>query len=365
MLPAIWPTRKDRELLLDLGERKRWSDADEQAAVRNLATWLVRELRLLGGVAADNRTRVFSRHTLRSAIQPAVTSLPVAAEAPGVARWVNSVAPTVGASPKALDNSLSRGVAPHRADHRWLVAIARALTGELDTRAISFHSRTPANVSAALERMFAAAQPDAADATLLLSLVALWQRRRPTESVRASRRRPTSRRRVPKPVVSLLGRNTTLGQVRRLFALSRRMPRPSGEALALVAAEASLTEAHLGPHPARNSNADATGDGEAWLAVVETETRNSESALSSFDRRLLQFRVARHRAFVAGARQIADRDLARASPYVAGCVALEAHRAGDAPPEAAFRGDDPGLLMHLPALASAGLLEPPNPSSSR
>ena len=364
LIPAIWPTRKYRELLLDLGERKRWSDADEQAAVRELAAWLVRELRLLSPVQAHDRRRAFSSNVLRSTIEPIMVSRPAAAQHPGVARWLNAVAPVVGASPKALANSLSRGLAPHRPDHRWLLAIARAMTGELDTSAIAFHARTPANVSAALGRMIASGQPDAADATLLLSLIALWQRRRPSVVARGSRQRPTPRRTVPKPVVSLLGSNAAPGQIAHLFGLSREVREGGGAAIAQIAAEAALTEAHFGPHSARRSPAELPDAGEVWLAFVEREARDSSSALSIFDRGLLQVRVARQRAFVDGARQVAASDLITESPYVAGCVALEAHRAGEAQPEAAFSGDEAGLLMHLPALASAGLLAPPNPSLS-
>jgi hypothetical protein len=39
MLLRMWPRRRHQELLLDLGERKGWTEADRDDALNRLAGW--------------------------------------------------------------------------------------------------------------------------------------------------------------------------------------------------------------------------------------------------------------------------------------------------------------------------------------
>ena len=103
-LRSAWNRRTQRELLLDLGERKHWVEAEHCAAVHAAADWLVEALLLprtldVRHSSADEdlaSIRRYGEHlTPRSDLQ-------------GVSRWIVGIAPVLGVVPKTLANSLVR-----------------------------------------------------------------------------------------------------------------------------------------------------------------------------------------------------------------------------------------------------------------
>ena len=44
VLLRLWPARRHQELLLDLGERKGWTEPDRAGVIDRLAAWLEEEL---------------------------------------------------------------------------------------------------------------------------------------------------------------------------------------------------------------------------------------------------------------------------------------------------------------------------------
>lgn len=186
----LWPRRVHQELLLDLGERKRWNEADRRAALDAAAAWLVKELELPASLEtvpapddSDADRRALER--VRSLGEDANLGDHVV----GVARWACGIAPALGTSAKTLANTVSDRLRSDRNDHRWLRLIDRVMdvSGALD--AWSYHRRSPRVVASYLQSLSTRARPDAGDALVVLSLLALWQRRRPTTAL-SGRRRP-------------------------------------------------------------------------------------------------------------------------------------------------------------------------------
>ncbi|MEZ4319740.1 MAG: hypothetical protein R3F61_19645 [Myxococcota bacterium] len=155
-------------------------------------------------------------------------------------------------------------------DHRWLLLITRIVSGgltDVHSNAWLYHRRTLFKTGALLFGMARGGTFDASDALLVFSLLALWQRRRPTDTVRSNKGRTTPRRETAKPVAALGGSIVSPGQIAPLVRLSTGIA--DGQRLALVALEAALTEAHLAPHQARRTKGTEVWDGESWLRAVE------------------------------------------------------------------------------------------------
>jgi hypothetical protein len=128
----MWPRRAQKELLLDLGERKGWDGTDYEAALASACAWLSDELGLgTAGTIAEMPAAPVSLVTVRQLASDLAQDGPSS----GVAKWAEAIAPAVGSTPKTLANSLTRGLRPDRADHRWLVSLAQA-AGEAPTAGI-------------------------------------------------------------------------------------------------------------------------------------------------------------------------------------------------------------------------------------
>lgn len=360
-LLAIWPRRAQQELLLDLGEHKLWDQATRRAAVEDAANWFVREL----GLPA---TLYFEAHASRVEVEDEYASTvarrlddfaclgePVV----GVAKWASTIAPALGSSAKTLANSLSGPMRTDRADHRWLRVIARAERGHAHNGAWCFHRRSLETTVDALSSLANTAILDAGDALVVFSLLALWQRRRSTRTVRGNRGRPKTRRKTPKPIARLLGELAKPSQPLALVRLARHLKPDAGRAVAELAIEAALTEAHLAPHLTRSTVPGCGGaiSGESWLRAAEAALTEAAGLVSVEDRAIFAFRVDRQRAWHAQRPQsVADAQL-RSHPYVRACLVLEQVVFNLETETTAFAPATPGLLMLLPALRSRGLVE--------
>ena len=347
---ALWPRRSQQELLLDLGERKGWSESERSAQLLAAARWMQRELLLAPQVEVPHHRAPPPVLAAVRALGEALAPKPFS----GVARSAEGLAPALGSSSKTLVNSLSVGIRASRSDHRWLLLLARLVAGDHPVDAWLFHRRSPASVSAELGSM-ARRHPylDAVDAVLLLSLFALWQRRRPVTRARGNRGRIRSRRSTPKPVAALGGSLILLGQVQRLGEIAADMGGEAGRALLLLVLEAALTEAHLAPHSARRSAARSPGTGESLLAAVQEILESHASRLGQEAAAVLSFRVERMRAWRDG-RPLQKFLLPTVRhPYVQASLLLERAR-NTVPPAQTFNPHTPGLLMLLPQLRSRG-----------
>lgn len=346
----MWPRRKQVELLFDLGERKGWGDAEVTEACARAAGFLHDELGLRPRQDPPPMVRSDAVLTWARASGAVVWQGPAPS---GVAKWSAALAPGLGVQPKTLANSVVTGLSEARSDHRWLAALARCAEQEAASDAWVFHRRTPGAVSRELGRLNGPGCLDAGDALLLFSLLALWQRRRPTERARGNRRQAQPRRATPKPIVALEGQLLQPGQVDPLLTWADRIG-AGGEGLKLLAIEAVLTEAHLAPHLSR-VGAAAPADGAHWLAVVDSVAPLLGPA-HHLDAAAFRYRAERQRSFALGA-SLPEPPAGLADlPYMRACASLKAFRAGHPVPLDCPR-DAPGVLMMLPQLRSRGLVE--------
>lgn len=352
-LLAIWPKRSQQELLLDLGERKSWDDDARRDAVRAFARWL-REEMLVPWSASHASTPTSDRD--RVALRELGERLPVRRPQAAVARWIVAFAEVLAIAPKTLANSLSNRLQTARSDHRWLRLIARVVRGGATPEAWAFHQRTPASVANALARLASPDHLDAGDETLLLSLIALWHRRRPPSEVRANLRRTQPRRITPKPIVGLSRGLITQGRFRGLLELARQLQGEAGRAIATLATEAALWEAHLAPHVARRGGTSPRQDGRAWLSTLETVVRENPALL---DAPTLAFRIERMRAYDANAPQPESHGGDVSNAYVEASLTLERARAQPQAAHACVDPHAPGVFMLIPLLRSRGLLVVP------
>ena len=351
---AIWPRRTQAELLLDLGERKRWGQADLRERNRELSTWLSSE-GVVGAVTGSGPPAGVAVTDLKAALARA---LPPGdgARAAGTSALISRLAPAVGANPKTLANSLAGGLRPARPDHRWLLALHHAVAGSPPVGAWLFHRRTPQAVAAALS---SGIPSDAGNALLLFSLIALWQRRRPTPDARGNRGQPRPRRLTPKPVAALGWQLITPGQLAPLCEIGVELGDDRGAALGLLGIECALTEAHLGPHASRGPAADQEAlvdSGEGFLRGAETAlgTLRANGLVDAAEACVIAYRIARMRTWRDGASAPTPSAEAAATPYVGACVALDDLRGGKINSLPPFRASTPGLAMLLPQLRAAG-----------
>lgn len=244
-LEQLWPKRRAQEALLDLGENKPWQPTDRQRVVQEVAAWLVEA----GVLPSDVQAAPAPSLSITEIRQRAAASAPATAEGPpGVAIDLAKLAPALGSSAKTLANSLSLGLNVARPDHRWLLALARLDDARLAR--LPFHRRSHAAMGTLLARLaahVAVAQPDAADALLVFSALALWQRRRRTTEGRASRGRSLRRREVAMPIAGLAHGLITQGAFEALVCWQH-------SAAVLLAFEAGVTVAHLEPRVPRRTS---------------------------------------------------------------------------------------------------------------
>ena len=318
-LRDTWRRRTQRELLLDLGERKRWGEAEHQKAVYAAADWLVETLQI---PATLDVPQTIADADLAS-IHPYGEALAPRSDLQGVSRWIVGIAPLLGVVPKTLANSLDGGLQSHRADHRWLRLLERVLRGQAAPDAWAFHRRSPTIVAHDLARQAGQSVVDAGDAVLLASLLALWQRRRPTTEARASRGHAVSRRETPKPIAALRESLVGQGQVGHLARLAHRIGGARGQALLLLTVEAALTEAHLATHPARRAASARPDGGERWLRGVDAVLRDASALIEDEELLVLRFRVDRMRAYRGALPQSESSFGGVRSAYVRASLALE------------------------------------------
>lgn len=356
-LRQVWPRRAQQELLLDLGEHKGWGNEDMDGALANVAAWLSDSL-LLPSSFSFQADRSSNPAEVEGPLRELGNTLGRGLPSAGVARWIAGLAPVVGSTPKTLANTVGGALQPHRPDHRWLAVISRILRGDTDTSVWSFHLRDPAVVSAELSRRAGRNDLDAGDATLLLSLLALWQRRRPTTAARSNRGRPLPRRITPKPIAGVLGSLLHPGQLRHVHQAARELGPEHGRSLLLLGMEAAFTEAHLAPHPAKRSGEPIQGSGESHLLAIEKELAGDDGLLDEADIAVLKFRVGRMRSWRDGTPQPEPPATAVRFPYVRASMTLENTRTSPQTGVVTFDPHTQGLLMLLPLLRSRGLLVP-------
>jgi hypothetical protein len=349
-LKRLWPERRHQERLLDLGERKGWTEADRDAAIDRLADWFAGELLLPPRIDDLGSPGPVELSALPDV--PRHRATPVV----GVGLRTVALARLVGTEPKTLANSLAGGMRSDRRDHRWLLFLSRLERAEVDPDPLVFHRRSPASVAAELVRGASRSAPDAGDAMLLLSLLTLWQRRRPPSEVRAARAQAVSRRLVPKPAVAMKWDVVALTQVHPLIELAVHRGGSFGRALAAVVVDAALTEAHLAPHRARGrGDADAVW-GDLWLRTVEDVVGDARviGLLGSDEAAVFRWRIIRMRAYASGAG--APVPAPPPHPYVALASAIDSARAGS-PAERHFAAHHPGYFMLVPQARRLGLIE--------
>ena len=361
-LRELWPRRTQQELLLDLGERKGWKESTRAVTIQNVAAWLHQELSLPVEVNAswrlgDEPDDLVLMRTIRQLGE----QLPSCTQSIGVSRWVSALAPALGSSPKTLANTTSSGLRTDRVDHRWLRVIARIASGSNSSDAWVYHRRTSDIVAAEITARAGRTVFDAGDAVLFLSLLALWQRRRPTRTARGTRGHLMPRRSMPKPVAALQNTLIAPGQVSPLIEVSKKLPGEAGRTLVELAFEASLTEAHLSPHRSRVATAPEHDDrtsGEAWLQEVEEALRKEvvQERLSDQDRAVMSFRVARMRSWRDKRKMPSvDPELVRL-PYVRASLALEQRKTQPKSEATLFDSEAPGVFMLRPLLKAHNLL---------
>ncbi len=260
----LWPKQKDQGYLFDLGERKKWSKSDHNSMIIECCTWL-EDFGII--LSSDLISKEFDATFIREELPaPNLKSAPT----PGVSRKLCALASLLNISSKTLANSLASWMQCERTDHRWLLSISRAFQGEPLSPGILYHRRSIAAFSQTLSRVrgnLQHKQLDVTDANALFSLIALWQRRRPTMKVRSNRAKGKPRRKTPKPLVELAGNLISQGQFLNLLAYAVEQELSS---LAYLTIETALTEAHLAPHPSRKVTEEQQPN-DSWLQLISKE----------------------------------------------------------------------------------------------
>lgn len=351
MLLKMWPRRRHQELLLDLGERKGWTDADRVDALDRLAEWSSAELGLPEWLPA--------RLDVDGVAPPGLPAVPLDRVKPvgGVGLQMVALAALAGTAPKTLANSVGSGLRSDRRDHRWLGFLTRLAAGHLSEDAWIYHRRSPRTLSEELAARAHAPFFDAGDALLVLSIVALWQRRRRPGEARASRSQLVSRRDLAKPIAALDGWVMVPSQLVSLVEYGVGRGGTGGRAVVAVALEAALTEAHLAPHRSRGRGAEV-GSGEGWLRAVEQALGRPPVAqvLGVAEHEVFAWRVARMRAYAARQPTPLPGVAASAHPYVKLARAID-DALGKRPSDGPFHSADPGYFMLLPQARRLGLVE--------
>jgi hypothetical protein len=348
-LRALWPRRSDRERLLDLGEHKGWTDDDHAAAVEVAASWMVGELCLPPTLACGGFRPAGTPDDLRS-LGDALGGGERRAD--GVSRWLAGLAPALGTTGKTLANSLAQGLRADLSYHRWLRLVLRLRDGKAAPDAWLYHRRTPSLVAAELAACAENESFDVGDALLLMSLLALWQRRRPTAHARGNRGAARARRHTPKPIAAMRHTLAAPGQLQHLGRLATLLDGDHGRALLLIAAEAGLTEAHLAPHRPRRSTEATTDGGEDWLRALEA-LLDEHAPLFGDDTAVLRFRIDAMRAYPNRTALLPPPAEVVRFEYVRASLSLMRPRDAAPPPET-FRATTPGLMMLLPQLRARG-----------
>jgi hypothetical protein len=272
----------------------------------------------------------------------------------GVGLHVVALAALAGSSPKTLANSLGSGLRSDRRDHRWLGFLTRLSLGRPSEDAWIYQRRSPTTVGKELAARAHASFLDAGDALLVLSIVALWQRRRRPGEARASRGLLVTRRELAKPIAALDGWVMMASQLGPLLEYGVGRGGIGSRAVVAVAIEAALTEAHLAPHRARGKGA-AVGSGEGWLRAVEQALGRLPVAqvLGVEDHELFAWRVARMRAYAGRKPTPLPGVAASAHPYVKLARAID-DALGKRASERPFHAGDPGYFMLLPQARRPG-----------
>lgn len=318
-LTSMAPRRSERERLLDLRLHGAAME-DLTDGLAALSTFLGQDLDLAERWQVqlpdgdDQHRRDFERFKAALLAQAGANAA-IRERAPGVAKWVAVVAPALDVAPKTLANSLARGLRPARRDHRWLAWLVDSHGGELQSAAWFFHDRTGEAVTQTLARWHGARRWTVADALLLFSLTALWQRRRDSATARAHRGRAVPRRTMAKPAAALDDWLVSASQVAPLCRLIEGLhggtdPQRASLLSAFVI-EATLTQAHIVMHSATGRQRRRSG--ERLLHAAERELRAVGSELAP----LLRWRIALMRAWRdKTALPLPEHDLADQSPYV-------------------------------------------------
>ncbi len=347
---ALW-SRQQRKDLFDLAEGKPWSESQGDAALREAVGWLVREL------ALDRKAQEPDPHpvlSLSSAREQALVLPPSNyREYPSVSRGIVALAPLVDAKPNTLANQLVFDRSKARSI-RWARLLGRLADESLPLDAWLFHRRTPGAVARQILSWEGCACFDAGDELLALSLLALWQRRRPTERVRANRGERKPRSATPKRIVSLLDPLITVEQRQSLVALASKLDDPRRRALLLFVIEAVLSAAH--------ARSLLRGRSLEPLSVASTlvwaeDTVNRDQVLLGEEAEVLRFRVAAQRAF--SQRQIVEWSASVSSAYILSSLCASRHREGvDGACADRFGEDEPGVCMLLPQLRQKERVRP-------
>ncbi len=319
----VWPTDSEQESLFDLGERKTWGEEQHHSAIASCAEWWSR-----WGVGPNNpqASKEMSLSDAREILQRVIETPPTSPAA-GVAKDPHFLASLTSSSPKTLANRFKEGFQSHRCDHRWLLYLARCLQTPTLPQGFLYHRRSIHQLNEALDVCdghIQIGQPDTADAMLLLSLISHWQRRRPTQEVRANRKNEKTRGATPKPVARLSGTLLADGrfQPNLDFALKSRS-RP----LLCLLFELALTEAFLASHSprlARNKADPSNSTREGWLEAIKAQTSKPDVRDLMGDEADFYHYRAQAMDFYNDPKNIypAPPETIREHPYIASLVAL-------------------------------------------
>jgi hypothetical protein len=298
-IAAFWPRRADQERWLDLGEHKPWTPQDLARACDLCVAWLQRQglcPMTLPEPPGDGAAACPKPKELRDqALWLADDHDDKGSARAGVAEANLRLAPLLGSDPGTYANSLSGACKPWRLDHLWARLLAEP---DLVAREQAlYHARTRAGLARGWVRLSASLRhgPSLQERLVLASLLALYQRRKPTQDVRANRGQQQPRRLTPKPAaggpVVLVQPGQALLLLARCAALRDD---PRAQAIAAVVMEAVLTGAHLDAHRARSTEAPDPSF-PRWV----DECLALASPLLGAEAEVWRFRVARMRAYQA------------------------------------------------------------------
>ncbi len=292
----MWPKRSAQELLFDLGERKKWDETQRLAAVASCAAWWSR-----WGVGPKNP-------------QPfGIDVLVGSAGHPGnISSKKQSFIEALGKRQRPLQVNLTTCTKDVSKQPQRLVSEQTELitVGCYASRYIQqplpkgflYHRRSIAHLNEALDVCYGhlqIEQMDTADAMLLFSLISHWQRRRPTQEVRANRQKEQTRRATPKPIARLLESLLARGRFQPNLDFASEHSSPS---IVSLLSELALTNAFLASHtPRRTKDKTETPDstGQEWLDAIKDHLSKPEvRALVECEADFFDYRAQVMRAYL-------------------------------------------------------------------
>lgn len=242
IIAQFWPTDTAKESLFDLGEHKQQVSQNFPCAIDHFISWL-NTYQFIPTQFSPPSNPFQERPVSRETISKTAWLL-------GEGQLVRKLSQLLIKIEKTLNNSLTT-FQYRKIEHLWIKSI---IYPDLDINLILFHRRTRQALHTFWHSLLVRCQThdlDLQDYLVLVSLIALYQRRRNTDEVRANRRSQKSRKITPKPISKLF--TSCIARCENIVETCANTNSIEARQLALMSIEETLTYEHMQLFPKRNT----------------------------------------------------------------------------------------------------------------